>query len=400
MYNAEIEQLISAALADGVLTEKEKQVLFKRAQEQGIDLDEFEMVLDARLVELQKVEKEKKEKSAPKSDKYGDVRKCPACGAIVGAFKGVCTECGYEFTNVDVNLASKKLHELLINATNDEKKKEIILTFPIPNSKADLLEFLTSLKPRILDVQNEFAAAYYKKYEECIEKAKIAFTNDTQLTVFVNEFPLLKKHILKAKIKSWLKAKLFRKRTIVVLALVFIFAIDEAMVSKKNAKMQYVFETHMENGDINSAKDALMSMDYDYRSKGAKKIIEACLGAGDVDNALYVYDKIYSVESTYQPLLDALIQNAKYDKAWDIYKVRDSEVSDKNTGLYADGYYCFMMDVISYLCKNNRKSEARQFIKEYSPWFEKYVDNGGYSFKKDYTYANAKAKLLQFVNNY
>ena len=74
MYNEKIEQLITAALADGVLTEKEKQILFKNAQAQGIDLDEFEMVLDARLVELQKSEKEKAEKSAPKSDKYGDVR--------------------------------------------------------------------------------------------------------------------------------------------------------------------------------------------------------------------------------------------------------------------------------------------------------------------------------------
>ena len=95
MYNETIEALIKAALADGVLTEKEKQILFKRAQEQGIDLDEFEMVLDARLVELQK---EKGAKSAPKSDKYGSVRKCPACGAIVGAFKGLCSECGFEFT--------------------------------------------------------------------------------------------------------------------------------------------------------------------------------------------------------------------------------------------------------------------------------------------------------------
>ena len=111
MYNERIEQLIKAALADGVLTEKEKQVLFKRAQEQGIDLDEFEMVLDARLVELQKAEQEKREKSAPKSDKYGDVRKCPACGAIVGAFKGSCPECGYEFSNVDANLSSRRLHD-------------------------------------------------------------------------------------------------------------------------------------------------------------------------------------------------------------------------------------------------------------------------------------------------
>ena len=58
MYNEKIEQLIKSALADGVLTEKEKQVLFKNAQAAGIDLDEFEMVLDARLVELQKAEEE------------------------------------------------------------------------------------------------------------------------------------------------------------------------------------------------------------------------------------------------------------------------------------------------------------------------------------------------------
>ena len=95
MYNEQMESLISAALADGVLTEKEKQILFKKAESMGIDLDEFEMVLDARLVELKKKEAREAEqhelemekakaaqKSAPKSNKYGDVRKCPACGAI------------------------------------------------------------------------------------------------------------------------------------------------------------------------------------------------------------------------------------------------------------------------------------------------------------------------------
>ena len=72
MYNEKIEALISAALADGKLTEKEKQVLFKKAQAEGIDLDEFEMVLDARLVELEKAEKAAT--SAPKSNKLGDVK--------------------------------------------------------------------------------------------------------------------------------------------------------------------------------------------------------------------------------------------------------------------------------------------------------------------------------------
>tara|TARA_B110000967_G_C18566251_1_gene402595 strand:- start:16 stop:144 length:129 start_codon:yes stop_codon:yes gene_type:complete len=36
-------------LADGILTDKERQVLQRNAQELGVDQDEFEMVLDAKL---------------------------------------------------------------------------------------------------------------------------------------------------------------------------------------------------------------------------------------------------------------------------------------------------------------------------------------------------------------
>ena len=195
MYNEQLEQLIDAALADGVLTEKEKQILFKKAQTFGIDLDEFEMVLDARLVKLQK----EQQAAAPKSNKYGDVRKCPACGALVPAFKGVCQECGFEFTNVDANLSSKQLADKLLKERLDDKKIEIIETFPIPTSKADLLEFLTSLKPRLSGEYNQYTDAYFKKYQECVEKAKIAFDGDKQLQSFVDSFPELEKQIKSAK---------------------------------------------------------------------------------------------------------------------------------------------------------------------------------------------------------
>ena len=69
MYNEQIEALISAALADGVLTEKEKQILFKKAESMGIDLDEFEMVLDARLVELKKKEARETEQNELEMEK-------------------------------------------------------------------------------------------------------------------------------------------------------------------------------------------------------------------------------------------------------------------------------------------------------------------------------------------
>jgi hypothetical protein len=51
MYSEQIENLINHALVDGELTETEKQVLLKKAEEEGIDLAEFEMVLNAKLYE-------------------------------------------------------------------------------------------------------------------------------------------------------------------------------------------------------------------------------------------------------------------------------------------------------------------------------------------------------------
>ena len=48
-YNPQIEKLIAIALKDGVVTDKERQILIKKAVEFGIDVDEFEMELDSRI---------------------------------------------------------------------------------------------------------------------------------------------------------------------------------------------------------------------------------------------------------------------------------------------------------------------------------------------------------------
>ena len=216
MYDEKIESLIKAALADGVLTEKEKQVLFKRAQEAGIDLDEFEMVLDARLVELQKEEKEKAEKSAPKSNKYGDVRKCPTCGSLVPALATSCPDCGYEFAGIESNLSSQKLaakieqinqeyenkiSSIKENSFEDDNKKwslkkdninaiaQVVKSFPIPNTKADLFEFITSMQTKMLSefISKAEGEAYFTKYNEAIIKSKAMCANDQMFASIISE---------------------------------------------------------------------------------------------------------------------------------------------------------------------------------------------------------------------
>ena len=118
MYNEQIENLINLALADGELSEKEKQILFKKAEAAGIDLDEFEMVLEAKLHEKQQTVKAAAPSvAAPKSEKFGDVRKCPSCAAILQSFQTKCDDCGHEFRNIEAVGSSQKLFDLLQAAT-------------------------------------------------------------------------------------------------------------------------------------------------------------------------------------------------------------------------------------------------------------------------------------------
>lgn len=124
MLTPELEQLIQYALEDGVLTDKERSVLMRKAQETGVDMDEFEMILDAKLHEAQKAALAAAPK--PSSNKHGEVRKCPACGAMVSAFTTRCSECGFEFNNVETNKSANTLFERL-QSLEMEKARELAL---------------------------------------------------------------------------------------------------------------------------------------------------------------------------------------------------------------------------------------------------------------------------------
>lgn len=53
VFSAKFEALINSALQDGVLTEQEKAILKKRAEKEGEDWDVVEMIVEARLAEMQ-----------------------------------------------------------------------------------------------------------------------------------------------------------------------------------------------------------------------------------------------------------------------------------------------------------------------------------------------------------
>ena len=49
MYSKELETLINAVLADGVVTDKERAVIQKKAAQEGVDADEIDVYIDGLL---------------------------------------------------------------------------------------------------------------------------------------------------------------------------------------------------------------------------------------------------------------------------------------------------------------------------------------------------------------
>ena len=235
IYNSMLENLINAALADGELTEKEKQILFKKAQMSGIDLDEFEMVLEAKLYERQQEMRamaqtqaiqaaqiqQAQATAAPKSTKYGDVNKCPSCGAMIETFSTHCTQCGFEFSGVEASASFTRLMNELkaAEATRTSasdikaamfgqafgdpvtnKKKTIISNFPIPNTKADILEFVTMAAPLAEKkgsfftqnhpdnkMHNDLVPAWQDKLKQVVMKARFSMREDKKTIAEIEE---------------------------------------------------------------------------------------------------------------------------------------------------------------------------------------------------------------------
>ena len=155
MFSKELENLIQATLEDGILEDYEKAALVKRATAEGVDLAELEIYINSL---LQKRKKEKEEEENVKQEiidqrkKAAFGRVCPNCGKQVPPMTLKC-ECGFEFTNNSqesaVEVLSKKMagisagRSLLTSSrTKANEMIDLITTFPVPNTKEDIIELL------------------------------------------------------------------------------------------------------------------------------------------------------------------------------------------------------------------------------------------------------------------
>ena len=353
MYNEKLEALITAALADGVLTEKEKQILFKKAEAMGIDLDEFEMVLDARLVELKKKEAKANQQyqlemekaksaqpSAPKSEKYGDVRKCLACGAIVPSMAAKCPECGYEFTNVEANSSTRLLMqkideiqaqyaELTANVDNkdestirtrgyqvkrqlNDRTAQLIQNFPIPNTREDLIEFLTlcignsKADSIMLDGNDPVTPAWRKKLQQVIAKVKVALPNDQQAQELIEEYEGKRENSKKKGKKIAIGIVV-----LIVVACLIALLVPKEMSPKEQVKALSEQVVEMVNkGDLDGAKTSLnnVTIPEEFQKEGTSYVTEQ-------------YDAMYL------SLINAYIKKGDLDAAEEVGSIFRSKIN-------------------------------------------------------------------------
>lgn len=145
----------------------------------------------------------------------GKILKCPNCGETLKSFEVNCPTCGYELrgsraTNSVRELALKLEavensrernptrsrrsmfdYNAVLNpdiSKTDEQKATIISTFPIPNTKEDLIEFMVlagsnidykSYESDIRTASKVVSDAWKAKLEQAYQKAEVLFKNDS-----------------------------------------------------------------------------------------------------------------------------------------------------------------------------------------------------------------------------
>lgn len=144
----------------------------------------------------------------------GKILKCPNCGEVLMSFNAYCPACGYELRSTkstdSVRELSLRLEQIeatrvvdkprsiykaayseSIVSKTDEQKATLIRTFPIPNTKEDLLEFMilaqsnVDCKLYVNDIHNSarvVSDAWKSKFEQAYQKAKLTFGTDTDFS--------------------------------------------------------------------------------------------------------------------------------------------------------------------------------------------------------------------------
>lgn len=215
MISKEFESFIDFAIIDGIISEKERDVLHNRARLEGVDLNELELIIEAKLFQKGKgLEKESNE-----------VDKCSICGDIISHFSTRCGSCGADYSKGEIGKSIielldrikelednyKKQVNGLMTAFSDsddrkdlsEQKSDLIKNHIVPNTKQEILSFLSVAIPfarkakkgsffsSLLksESQNDRISNAWKfKCEQLIVQSRFSMKEDQKTLLEINQY--------------------------------------------------------------------------------------------------------------------------------------------------------------------------------------------------------------------
>lgn len=165
--------------------------------------------------------KEKKPKSS--------ITRCPACGEIVDKNAVICPSCGFGIRDVadgSIALLSQKLDLIeskrpqkrkkdendTISAT-DERKISLIRSWPIPNSKDDLIEFAAMASgnciapPKLgidrIAAEDALAEAWRSKFDQAYAKAERLFGDSDEFALLMDLKAEIQRKTVVSRLRAW-----------------------------------------------------------------------------------------------------------------------------------------------------------------------------------------------------
>ena len=153
--------------------------------------------------------------------------RCPACGEIVDKNAIICPSCGYAIRDVadgSIALLSQKLdlieskrpqkreNEPHTTTATDERKINLIRSWPIPNNKDDLIEFAAMASGNCIAPPNDYmyrtaedalADAWRSKFDQAYVKAEHLFGDSEDFALLEELKTDIQKRAFISRLRAW-----------------------------------------------------------------------------------------------------------------------------------------------------------------------------------------------------
>lgn len=253
-----LDDLIKEYLTDGIISEKERAVLLKKAEELGIDRDEMDLYIDA--------QQQKTDQAVDAAANKRRGKTCPYCGGSVPALTDKCPHCGANITpeaSAELQEIFDKLEDALVNFKSGED---------IEKNKAEVERYVRKAKmyygnnPKVQKLLEEVESESFAAEENAKKNARIKFL--------------------------WAHKKLFIWLLIIVICGIVV-GIHYATRTTEADLVEEVNEK-LHNGDIQGADEALdkASAEDVYSFTATKAVLDAkrskAMDEGDYDEVLTI----------------------------------------------------------------------------------------------------------------